>query len=573
MRKGFVWTLCLAAGIGAMVVWGADWPSTGGNPQRDGWAQGERDLSKENIAAKNVQLLYKYKFDGNEAKGLQSMSTPIVLNSIIGYKGFKQLVFDGGSSDIVYSFDPEVPKAYFKTVLEPVEKTAAGTPTALCPTGMTAGLAMPGMSSGGRGAVPAAAAAAGVPLAPGMLPPAAPAAGGRGFGGGGGRGGPAVLFAVSSDGYLRTLRQQDGDGTWIQPTKFIPAGSNVNGLNVNNNVIYAATENDCGGNPNALYAALYTPPQLPAMPGEPVVSPAKFSVVNFQTNGSGFSGSGGTAIGTDGIVYGQIAEGHGDVAGTYSDTVVALDPKTLAVKDYFTPSGTRPALKKGVEALGVTPVVFQWYGKDVIAAGGRDGRIYILDAASLGGSDHHTPLYASDPIITPDANFGGNGIWGHFATWTDTTTGGTRWFYASVRGPVTLKFPGAGGSAPSGSIVAFKLGENDKKQPVLMPMWVSRDMVSPAAPAIANGLVFALSTGLSPRVAKADGTPYSVAEIEKMAKPAVLYILDGVTGQELFSSGSGATTFSHSGLAVANGRVYFTTHDNTLFAYGVPEER
>src|SRR5580692_8444714 len=100
MRKGFVWTLCLAAGIGAMVVWGADWPSTGGNPQRDGWAQGERDLSKENIAAKNVQLLYKYKFDGNEAKGLQSMSTPIVLNSIIGYKGFKQLVFDGGSSDI-----------------------------------------------------------------------------------------------------------------------------------------------------------------------------------------------------------------------------------------------------------------------------------------------------------------------------------------------------------------------------------------------------------------------------------------------------------------------------------------
>jgi outer membrane protein assembly factor BamB len=61
--------------------------------------------------------------------------------------------------------------------------------------------------------------------------------------------------------------------------------------------------------------------------------------------------------------------------------------------------------------------------------------------------------------------------------------------------------------------------------------------------------------------------------MEKTAKPAVLHVFDGATGKELFSSGTAATTFAPSGIGLANGRVYFTTHDSTLFAYGVPFER
>jgi outer membrane protein assembly factor BamB len=50
-----------------------------------------------------------------------------------------------------------------------------------------------------------------------------------------------------------------------------------------------------------------------------------------------------------------------------------------------------------------------------------------------------------------------------------------------------------------------------------------------------------------------------------------MYALDGTTGKELFSTGDDASTFSHgSGLALANGRVYFTTHDNTIYCYGFP---
>lgn len=576
MRKKFLWALCIAAGLCAC-VWAADWPSTAGNPQRDGWAQGETVLSKENIADKKIQLLYSYKFD-NQAKGLADMSQPIILSNIIGYQGFKALMFIGGSSDAVYSLDTDIGKLFFKTPLDPMDKTSSGTATALCPAGMTATLAMPGQSRvglrGGFAPPPAAARGRGA-TAPGRAGRGAAAPGraaARGAGGFG-RGGPAVFWAVSSDGYLRTLRQQDGNATWIAPTKFLPANSDVSGLNVDDNVIYAATENNCGGNPNGLYAALYTAPELPKMPGEPVVAPAKFDVVNFMTNGSGLSGAGGTATATDGsMVYGQVAEGHGDVAGQYHDTVLALDPKTLQVTDYFTPSGSLPAMKKGIATPGVTPAVFQMDGKDVLVAGGRDGRIYLLDGSSLGGANHHTALYASDPVVKPDSHYGGDGIWGTFATWEDTANNNTRWLYAAIRGQAAMQFSGNNGSAATGAIVAFKVVDDGGKLS-LSPQWISQDMISPAGPVTANGLVFALSTGMTPRLAKDNGTPYTVAEEEQMAKPAVLYILDGTTGQELLSSGSTATSFSTSGIAVANGRVYFTTHDNTLYAYGLPEER
>ena len=584
MRK-LIWITCVGATVGAL-LWAADWPSSSGNPQRDGWSRGEKALSRESAAARKIELLYKYKFD-NQAKGMQALTQPIILSNIIGYMGFKELLFIGGSADTVYSIDSDLGKAYFKTQLPPLQPVAKDT-SSLCGEGLTADLAMAGSSGagrrggGGQAPPPAAGRAAAPPAVPGApavgaVPGAAPGAaparagGGGGGGGGGGRGGPAVFWAVSSDGFLRTLRQQDGDAQWIPPAKFVPAGAHVTGLNVNANTIYAATSFGCSGTPNGLYAADYTPPQMGPTPGLPLVAPASFKVTEFLTNGSGFAGTGGTAISNDGRVFGQIAEGRGDVAGTYSDTVLAMEPKSLVVKDYFTPAGSRPALKKGVASAGTTPLIFTWNDKEVVVVAGRDGRLYLLDSNSLGGADHHTPLAQSDVIVTPDSQYSGAGIWGSMATFEDAANGNTRWIYASIRGSAATEFPASYGTAASGAVVAFKLQDRGG-QPSLLPQWISREMLSPASPATANGLVFALSTGESPRVAKADGTPYTASEMEKMAKAATLYILDGATGKELFSSGNAATSFAHSGLAVANGRVYFSTHDNTLYAYGVAVE-
>ena len=48
---------------------------------------------------------------------------------------------------------------------------------------------------------------------------------------------------------------------------------------------------------------------------------------------------------------------------------------------------------------------------------------------------------------------------------------------------------------------------------------------------------------------------------------------DGIHGKELWASGNQVTSFTHNGqLSIANGRIYFTTYDNTLYCFGFPME-
>jgi outer membrane protein assembly factor BamB len=113
-------------------------------------------------------------------------------------------------------------------------------------------------------------------------------------------------------------------------------------------------------------------------------------------------------------------------------------------------------------------------------------------------------------------------------------------------------FPLENGKSIHGGVAAFKVQEQ-AGQPVLTPAWVSRDMVAPAPVVIANGIAFVLSTG----------------DDDRKKSNAVLYALDGSTGKELFSSQTKVHAFSHDGgLAIANGRIYFTAHDNIVYCFG-----
>src|ERR1035438_7399723 len=97
----------------------------------------------------------------------------------------------------------------------------------------------------------------------------------------------------------------------------------------------------------------------------------------------------------------------------------------------------------------------------------------------------------------------------------------------------------------------------------LTPAWVSRDIHSPEQPVITSGVVFALSAG-----------DYGKDERPKSPAPAVLYALDGATGKEMYSTGNQVTAPGNlTGVTVANGRVFFTTTDNTLYGFGVYLER
>ena len=514
------------------VLWAADWASQSGNPQRDGWAQGEEDLVKGKI--QDMRLLYKAHLD-NQSTGPYALTSPLINGNLITYLGFKELLFVGGSSGNVYAIDAALNRPYWKTHFEYKGERPQESDTAVCPGGMTASIAIPGGSSPAGMPFHYFRKTTGATVPRRARRPSANSPASQLFATGFGSNGS--VFAVGADGYLRFVRQSDGNDTAVAPVKFVPAGSKITGINIKGTVVYAATVDGCGGSPNALYAI--------------DLGREDKNVVSFPTNGSGFSGAGGTAIGNEETVFAQVHSGHGDVAGQYNDTVLALDPETLQVKDYFTPSGSAPA-SEAVAPLGVTPVVFPWNGKEVVVAAGADGTVYLLDAASLGGADHHTPLAKSDATVA-DGNESGHGISGDFATWQDDSN--TRWIYAALHGPASAnaKFPLTNGDAPHGSIVAFKVEERNG-QPALAQQWISRDLIAPASPITTNGLVFALSTG------EPNGNIH-----------ATMYALDGATGKELFSTGDDVTTFSHgSGLALANSRVYFTTHDNTVYCYGFP---
>ena len=528
---------------------GPAWNTAANDAQRTAWARTDPRISATSMPG--FQFLYKVKVS-NDAKQGYSMSSAVMVDSYIGYRGFRSYAFFGGASNNAVAIDSDVGRVEW---LQNLGAVPAGG-TAACPGALTSGVTRPttlmpvatpaaaagaGGRGGGRGPVgtvsePGAGATTigqgrggggfggpggGSGGRGGAAAFGGPAGGSGGRGGGGGFGGgrgPQALYAVATDGMLHTLYISNG-GDAKPPVRFLPANANASGLMLVDNIMYAATSGNCGGAPNGVWA-LDTTEATPA-------------AIHWSTNGGGIAGTVGPALGSDGSVYAATADG--DYTPTaISDSVVVLEAKTLKLKDYFTPSKSD---------FTTSPTVFAYQGRDVVAAANKDGRIYLLDSKQLGGADHKTPLAASSQFGTAS---------GALATFE--VSGGDRWILASVSGVLNAatNFPMKNGAVSAGAVVAFKVVEQGGKT-TLQPAWVSRDMTSPLPPIVINGIVFALAGG-------------------NASKPAVLYAFDGVTGKELFNSGATITTFAHptGGLSASSGQLYLATADSTIYAFGIP---
>ena len=525
----------------------ADWLTHSGDPQRSGWQKYETAINKDSV--KGFQLLWKLKLP-NEQKAMYSLFEPLIVGRLITNRGFKELAIVAGSSDNIYAVDADLGRILWQRHFEhaaDVPQTA--NPTWLCPGGLTATPVIPPPPVFGRRPNPPA-------------PPQPAAAGGRGPASPGrGRGGGFAVrgvYVLTSDGSLHEMNLANGEDV-TPPAKFVPPNGKPYSMNLVDGVIYTTTAQKCGGNPNAVYAM-------------DLSSPDK-KVSSFSSNGGGIWGLGGAAVGTDGTVYAEVGDGEWDPSkGQYSDTVLALSPKDLKLKDWYTPSNREWITKRDLD-MNTTPTVFPYKGRDLIVAGGKEGRLFLLDSQSLGGPNHRMPLYRTPLICNDEVDFAGFGIWGGVASWEDSK--GTRWVLAPVWGPLTgeVKFPITNGETPHGSIVAFKVEDKDGK-PVLSPAWVSRDLIIPTPPVVTNGVVFALSSGEYVRQANENqGGLFDSRQRAERSVHATLYALDAETGKELYSSGDQVTSFTHfAGMALANGRVYFGTYDNTLYSFGIPLE-
>ena len=500
-----------------------DWPSYGGDAQRTGWEKSDTRITKENV--KEFQLVLKRKLE-NAQDGPHSLMAPVIVGRLISYRGFKELAFVAGSSNTIWSIDADIDRLFWQKQFDSAS-TQQNAANASCSGGLTAipALTPPLNFAAGRAPRGAAARGAGAPAAPPATPARPP---GRINSSGFGASRP--VFVLAGDGKLHQLNSADGSDQF-PPLTFLPPNANASSLILQDGVLYTTSSSGCGA-PDGVWA-------INLNDDEP-------KPVSFLSNGGKIGGMGGFALGADGTVYVQTGAGPSNpAANKWSETLLALSPKDLKLKQYLTAPGSG----------SVTPVVFAWKGKEMVVSAGKNGSLYLLDAQSLGGDDHKTPLYETAPLSSA-------GVWGGLSSWQDSD--GTRWVLAPVWGPLNsnLKSLLTGGDAPNGSIVAFKLEERQGK-PVLTPVWASRDMSSPEPPVITSGVVFALSAG-----------SYSADERPMGSGHATLYALDGTTGKEIYSTGSQVSAPANlTGLAVANGRVYFTTSDNTLFAFGIFLER
>jgi outer membrane protein assembly factor BamB len=493
---------------------GANWNAIGADAQRTGWLKTETRISATALQKPGAfQLLWTAKPE-NQARQLHTLTQPLILGNLISHKGFKSLAFFGGSADVVYAYDYDLGKVYWSHKLSSAAPAAAGTPA--CPGALTAiarsAPLNPYAPIGGRG--PGGAPQSGIN--PANLPIT------------------NAVWAISSGGMVHALNPHVGDDLRT-PARIVPSGANVVGSMLVNNILYAATSGACNGSRDGVSAL--------------DVSTESAAAAAKRWDSGGATIAGGPAMGLNEVVY--VATGAG--TGQYANAIVALDAKTLQVRDWFTAAAPFTS----------APVAFAQGSRNLVAAAARDGRLYVLDAASPGGADHRTPL-ARSAVYTSAADFTPGGV----TTWQDADGG--RWLLVAAAGPIAgdARFAGANGAITNGTVAAFKLSA-DGAAPALAPGWTSRDLISPSTPIVLNDVVFVVSTGAF-RAADAQ-TP--LADRLQRSSPAVLYALDARTGRELWTSGR-AITASVQGVGPSgqDGQVYVVAADGTLYAFGIPLE-
>jgi outer membrane protein assembly factor BamB len=202
----------------------------------------------------------------------------------------------------------------------------------------------------------------------------------------------------------------------------------------------------------------------------------------------------GLAFGSDGTVFATTTKG-----------IAALEEKTLKVKKEESSEGES------------APMVFKFKDKEYVVSANVHGHILVRDPVTLA-------LVVNVP---------GNGakVGDALASWEEAESK-ARWILA----------------VKNGKVVGYKVVEENGSI-ALKEGWTSKEMVSPAAPIVVNGVVFALASGSA-------------------SSGAVLYALDGMTGKELWNSGKSIAGYSTSGISSGASKVYVGTHDGTLYAFG-----
>jgi hypothetical protein len=495
----------------------ADWPTFGHDPQRSGWAFEETTLNPENVAGLGLRWKVQLK---NEPKSLVSLMAPVVAGDVGTAQGNKTVVYVAGSSNTFFALDADKGKEIwsktFESQLLPKEKGFW-----LCPNALNA---TPTIDRARN-----------------------------------------TVFTIADDGKLYGLDLGTG-AVRFGPIQFVPAFSKNWSLNLLDDTVYASVSATCNGSRPGLYAMDVRDPNQPVI-----------RELLTARNGAGIWGRGGPVIGNNKRAYGTTADGDFDPSsGNYADSFIAVTVPDLRLVDYYTPSDWAHIQEFDLDLASSSPVYFAHKNYNLLAGGGKQGYLYLLDADSLGSKDHQTPLFVTSRLANDEETYEANGIWGALSVWRDSDN--QTWLYVPLWGRLSKEAPAfsrTNGPVVHGTIAAFNVKSADGK-PVLEPVWLSGDLNLPEPAVIANGVVFVLSNGENARQTHEGGiitqkwTLLSDAEKLQNTRNAVLYALDAKTGKVLYQSGDAIQGWVHfSGLALAQGQIFAVDHDSWVYCFGL----
>jgi outer membrane protein assembly factor BamB len=532
-----------------------EWLTWGGDIERSGWNRGETTLSKQSVG--RLALKWKTQIDKEVSIEIESgnsmLTAPLVVQGVRTPQGAKTVVYTLAASNTLAALDAatgaSIWRRTFDNTVDPATK-----PNWICTNVSTA------------------------------TPVIDKAKG--------------IIYMLAADGRLHGVDLANGEAKLIPPPQFVTPYSRNWSLNLIDGVMYTTVGRGCGNGPVPGApappagtirggGAAPPPPVAAHMIAMDLNNPAR-PITRFFTSTARPNGAwsrAGLAWAHDSLFV-QTADGVWNPSqGLWGQTLLRLAPKTLQVLDYFTPSNLDVLNANDLDYGSGGTLGFTFRNRDLVVSAGKDGIIYLLDAKSLGGADHRTPLF-SIKAGNDELSYASMGVWGAPSTFVNARN--ERWVYFPMWGPPSkeVKFERTHGDARDGSIMAFQVAmEGDK--PVLVPKWVSRNFAVPDSPVFANGVIYAISTGentlqrhTDPRYQKLyqipGGPPVATTgtmtaeERGQHTTHTILYALDAETGEELYSSKDVIDDWTHlSSVTVADGQVYVTTRKTNVYAFGL----
>ena len=502
----------------------AQWPTFNHDPQRTGWAKEETKLTPQSV--RDLELKWSAHVE-NIALALDALTVPLVARGVVTESGTRSVVYVAGSSNHIFAMDATTGAMLWQRTFPSYVKSKDDS-FFLCPNAINANPVIDRKQN--------------------------------------------LIFALAVDGRLYGLDLGSG-AVRFGPAQLVPPMAKAWSLNLQNGFVFTTTSQFCGGDPAGIYSV-----QVDG--GRQRVS---YETAIRAGSGAGMWNRGGTAISDDGRVYVTTGDGPFDPSvGEYGSAFLAFHSPTLSITDYFSPMDWKELNMKDLDLPSGGLALFGYHDYNLLVGGGKDARVYLLNADGLGNKDHGTPLFVSDRMGNDERTLEAKGFWGSPAVWRDQA--GEVWVFEPLWGEPSEAARTVGqsnGPAPNGAIVALRTERDTSGHVRLIPMWISGDVNLPDAPVVANGVVFVLGTGENPKQVHEMRTEFKSEQDWKQnlltteergngTHPQTLLALDAKTGKVLYRNNSSMKSWNHfGGLAIDDGRIFAVDHDSNVYCFGL----